>query len=462
MKRNFLQDVIPPLQKRSIRDIPLPGSNISRPIPEENTSSGDVEPVNIPVRHKPEVTIPQSAPPAPPAPPKREEYPDYSFDEPHGGGMKKWIMGGGILVVLIFAIFVSRTRAEVNILPKQEKTFIQDSYEIVDESLNNTEGKIGYKILSVEKSASTVVKPSGEENVTEKASGTITILNEYSEEDQKLVERTRFENKKGLVYRISESVTVPGYTEKNGNIIPGQIDVEVYADESGVKYNSPKSDLTIPGFSGLPQFDKMYAKGLTDMTGGFEGVKKVVRQEDKDSALNGLKEDARQQIITEINDLNDEFIIVFKEDDIKYSNISETDTKDGVELKITATVDNYVFDLKDLSRFIATQNIPGSPEGESIIKNPQELSINIVSTQGEDESEITEASIEGDIEIEWLVDEARLASELEGKDRDSFKDIISSFQEISRADAKVSPFWKSKFPKADKIEIIIQDYIDSN
>ncbi len=265
-----------------------------------------------------------------------------------------------------------------------------------------------------------------------------------------------------MVYRISESVTVPGYTEKNGNIIPGQIDVEVYADESGVKYNSPKSDLTIPGFSGLPQFDKMYAKGLTDMTGGFEGVKKVVRQEDKDSALNGLKEDARQQIITEINDLNDEFIIVFKEDDIKYSNISETDTKDGVELKITATVDNYVFDLKDLSRFIATQNIPGSPEGESIIKNPQELSINIVSTQGEDESEITEASIEGDIEIEWLVDEARLASELEGKDRDSFKDIISSFQEISRADAKVSPFWKSKFPKADKIEIIIQDYIDSN
>ena len=59
------------------------------------------------------------------------------------------------------------------------------------------------------------LKKSGEPKAKLKSSGKIIVYNNFSSEPQRLIIRTRFESPEGLVYRIPESIVVPGKTEKN-------------------------------------------------------------------------------------------------------------------------------------------------------------------------------------------------------------------------------------------------------
>jgi hypothetical protein len=279
MKKKPMQDVIPPNSKRSIRDIPLPGSEKKQKQTAPPTATRKV------ADERPPEPVEPPTPPKPPA----ENFDDFTFEE-KPKGKKKWIIV--VLIILLIGIgwFINRSKAEVLVFPKVENTFVQDTFEIADKNSEEVGDKLGYKLLTLEKEASTLVKPSGEEEVSQKASGMIRIFNDYSENGQKLVQRTRFESEDGLVYRIAESITVPGYTDDG----PGEIEVEVFADEAGEKYNIENTEFTIPGFKGLPQFDSMYAESVSDMTGGFVGIRKVVSEEDKSAALDSLKEEAKK------------------------------------------------------------------------------------------------------------------------------------------------------------------------
>ena len=73
----------------------------------------------------------------------------------------------------------------------------------------------------------------GEEAVEVKASGKIMVYNNFSSEPQRLIIRTRFETKEGLIYRIPESIVVPGKTVKMGWETPGSKEIGVFADEPG-------------------------------------------------------------------------------------------------------------------------------------------------------------------------------------------------------------------------------------
>jgi len=477
MKRNFLQDVIPPAQRRSIRDIPIPNNKNARnsEIQKEDIkinktpSTDDIkQPSTVDLRQQKETdnapTYSSDTPTRPGDVEEKETETEYLFSEkpkkPKSRSNKKWYWYLLILIILFILFFVFRTKAEIIIFPKQESSFIQETFEISDKNNSDEQtGSLGYKLLAIQKDSTITVEPSGQEEVSEKASGTITIFNEYSSTPQKLVEKTRFETNKGLVYRIAESVTVPGSTEKDGKITAGQINVEVFADETGEKYNIGNTDFTIPGFKGLDQFTKMYAKSASEMSGGFVGIKKTVSEEDKTKALGDLKQKAKNLIVEEVNNSSEEYLIVFNEEDVEYSKLTENEKGGAVELKITANINAYVFDLKELARFIADKTIPNAPEGDVVITNIDQLDIQIVSTtSGEGDDVVTQAklSIEGDVRLEWIIDTEKLAQTAQKTKRSDFKDTISSFKGISKAEVSLTPIWKNTFPKASKIKVLIQ------
>lgn len=71
-------------------------------------------------------------------------------------------------------------------------------------------------------------------NVNSKAQGTITIYNDYSAAPQELVATTRFVTPDGKIFRIVNTVTVPGATvAANGTITPSSIDTPIIADQGG-------------------------------------------------------------------------------------------------------------------------------------------------------------------------------------------------------------------------------------
>ena len=181
-----------------------------------------------------------------------------------------WLYGLMLASVFIIILFLLSsflfTGAQIVVFPKHEKVVVNgDFIASTDKALSS----LSYEIMTLELSQSRTVAATGREEVSLKASGKIVIYNDYNTAKQRLIRNTRFETPLGLIYRINESIVVPGQTVEGGKTIPGSIEVTIYADEPGENYNIGLTDLTIPGFKGAPQFEHFYARSKSSLTGCF-------------------------------------------------------------------------------------------------------------------------------------------------------------------------------------------------
>ena len=119
----------------------------------------------------------------------------------------------------------------------------------------------------------------GENNLGEKASGQINIIN-YTAGIQGILANTRFQSAAGLVFRIKNEILVP---PARGNT-PGRAVVDAVADGGGAKYNlAAPTKLTIPGL-GPTGVDLVYGEVVGNFTGGTDNIVRVVSQADIDTA----------------------------------------------------------------------------------------------------------------------------------------------------------------------------------
>jgi len=131
---------------------------------------------------------------------------------------------------------------------------------------------------------------SGSQHVERKATGTITIYNEYSSEKQSLLAGTRFSAPDGKIFKTNTKITVPGAKINNGKISGSQIDVSVTAEKAGADYNiQPTSKFRIPGFQGTPKYDAFYGISSAPMSGGIVGDIKVPTKDDIVKAESDIK-----------------------------------------------------------------------------------------------------------------------------------------------------------------------------
>jgi type IV pilus assembly protein PilM len=93
------------------------------------------------------------------------------------------------------------------------------------------------------------------------ATGIVTLYN-TSQTAQSLVATTRLISETGVLFRLTDPVTVPAN---------GSVDAAVYADQPGASGNIPTSRFTIPGLPSARQ-EEVYAESSESMTGGVETV----------------------------------------------------------------------------------------------------------------------------------------------------------------------------------------------
>lgn len=131
----------------------------------------------------------------------------------------------------------------------------------------------------------------------QKARGTIVIYNDFSKESQALVATTRFETADGKIFRLVDSVTVPGQTGT-----PGAIEASVIADQAGESYNIDPADFTIPGFKGSAKFDKFTAKSVKKMSGGGNAGSELltIAKADLEKAENSARAQAEEAFFAEL------------------------------------------------------------------------------------------------------------------------------------------------------------------
>ncbi len=480
MAKVQFSDVTPP-EKRSIRNIPIPKGGKRKPpviikpepTPEKPVVS-DVQENEIKIS-KPQETLKISD-----LTEARQEGP-YEYYYPknqnpsedkgiktedikkRGNGKKIFFASTAVVLIGVFVIAMMTVFSSAKIIINPKVTDIGVDMKLTA-SVDGGNEAVKYEVVKLSKSLTESVPASSEEVVEEKARGKIVIYNNFSSDPQRLIVRTRFETPEGLVYRVPESVTVPGKSVKNGVETPGSIEVEVIADEAGEKYNIKKTDFTVPGFKNdSERYKGFYARSSTDMSGGFIGKRKIVQESDKSSAMQkvetSLKEILEKEMQTKVPAgltlLKGSMIYEFSELPQKDDSSSATIGKEGVAYAI-------LFDSTGLSNKIISEYIDDYPDwaqipaqitdfsGLSLKQTPAKVS------QGEklDLEIVGRANMVANIDIEALKDE------LSGRPRKDTNLIIDNFEGISGATTTVRPVWKQAFPSDPaKIKVeVVQEY----
>lgn len=463
MPRIQFSDVTPP-EKRSIRNVPVP----SRRKPPVVVRSQDIEPPKAEPMEKNEVKIePRKLSSQDISGIKVEKEKSsgaYEYYYPKNQTVpsgpapkkskKKLIFGVstvaiiGIFIVSMMTVFASAT---VTIVPKSQDLDVGMEFSAAKES---EPGTVKYEVIKLSKSKSVPVAATGEESVELKASGKIVIYNDYSSEPQRLIVRTRFESPEGLIYRIPESIVVPG---KTGDT-PGSIEVEVFADEAGEKYNIKKADFTVPGFKNdAARYKGFYARAATEMTGGFIGKMKTVSESDKSTALEKVNTDAQAELKKELETQVPDGLTLLQ-NAISYKSKELAPQEDGSSVLVGSEVTAYalMLDTKELSAEIVGEYLASSTEWNNIqaeIVDFSGLAIENLPESLESSGKI-DLQIKGRTKVWADIDTSAIDQRLAGAPKSQVAVLMDEFAGISSITSTVRPVWKQSFPQdAFKIKV---------
>ena len=421
--KKTLQDVVP--LRRSVQDIPLPTSKNKKTLKKSGAT-------------------------------KRKSFGFFgsSSNGKNGKIKKRFWLTTALLAVFLFLIFLFMSSSVVvTIVPRQVEQRVDASFIAVS---NKETGGIPFDIMMLDEIGSKEVPAVGEETVKKKASGQIVVFNNFDKNSQRLIKNTRFETSEGLIYRIKSSVVVPGQTkDANGKIVPGSLEITVYADQPGEEYNIELADFTDPGFEGSARFDKFYARSKTVMAGGFEGIEKVALPQDIEDAQVELAEELTQKLTQEISAQIPENFILYEKGLFVKSDSAETvgpagSDKDALLAREKVSVYAVIFNMENLSKQIAEETLQGYAGEDIIIANLKNLDFEIKNKE-ESEPWIEGRfvfSLKGKAQFEWLFDENELKNDFVGQSKNETENILSNYGGIESAEVAIKPFWKNSFPRS--------------
>lgn len=432
-----MQDVLPPQsedsgEKRSIREIPIRKDREFK-----NGSSAE-------------------------AAAKGSSGKAWEFRKPgRGGRLKRWPVIGAValaLAILAVGLSVFFSGATVLATPKEETATINGTFMAIKDS---KPGEFQYETMTLSKEASLSVPATGEKHVERKASGNIIIYNNYGSESQRLLKNTRFETPQGLVYRVDKSVVVPGRKSEGGAMVPGSIEVTVYADLPGPSYNIGLTDFTIPGLKGDPRYEKFYARSKTPMAGGVSGVVKTVDETVLKTSVENLQNKLKDELFSEAGAQKPEDFVLY--DDgifIEFESLPNREGEGEVTITEKAALYGMIFKKTALSEQMA-RGVLSDYDGKSIlVKNIEDLKFAIIGRDGarpwEEGAAPIQFSMEGNANFVWLFDKEQLKIDLAGKPKDGLASVLAGYPGVSDAKAVLRPFWKRSFP-SDPADIEIEE-----
>ncbi len=431
MNKNFFQDVIPP-GRRSIRNVPITGVRRKKKMPPEGT------PIEEFIQEGEGSNVVS-----------RENYSKPAFPR-----NKKRFFSGKVFIILaiiliagfIFGMMTAFTSASINIVPKKETVSFNMALK-AEKNPSLGSGALRFEVVEIKRESQKEVNANGEEMVEKKASGTITIYNNFSKEAQRLITRTRFETPDGLIFRIAESITVPGKTAGG----PGQIEVKAYADEAGPQHNIGKTDFTVPGFKNDPaRYKGFYAKSKTSMEGGFIGKIKKVNEADKAIAMKALEDEARVELQKEAGaQIPDGFTALNGSTVYEFKDLGQAESGSKAILKSEAVAFVVVFDTQSLASIIAKQFLPAWDGIPVQIRSFDNMAVSFDPSINISTGNIPSAiplKLSGSAEVFAAINGIEVAEALKGLPKTSLNGVMASFPGVSSARAAIRPLWKGNFP----------------
>jgi hypothetical protein len=239
-------------------------------------------------------------------PSSNAEYKEDDKDIPKERGKRKGLSRRGFVFLFLFvgimtgalvsAVFFWKYIPEADVRVLMKTT--ENSSDVLVDASQNGLSDIPLEIMEREIVLQDTFSSTGSESGNnKKATGVVTLYNEYSQEDQPLVATTRLLTEDGKLFRITESVIIPGYTKEGESVIPGEVSVSVKADEAGESFNIEPTRFTIPGFEGSEKYENFYAISEEAFVGGGDDEKsvRVVSLQDIENAQEKIESNIREE-----------------------------------------------------------------------------------------------------------------------------------------------------------------------
>ena len=368
-----------------------------------------------------------------------------------------------IVIVLSFIFWSMSATATVRVVLSQQTTAINDDFTTTREV--NSEGVLLYEIIKLQEKITRDVQPTKEEDVKQKASGQIIVYNKHSEATQKLIINTRFESPDGKIYRINKAIVIPGAKGSGDDMIPGSLEVTVYADEVGIEYNKGLVDFAIPGLKNTSLEGDIFARSKTEMSGGYDGILKSASEEDVKKTSEDLQQELRKSLLEGIRSKIGETDSVFYENAVFIDFITHVPTElsgNGMlTIEETGLLQVIVFDKKELSSEIAKKSLSSYDSSPVVVRNLDEINF-VFENKEEFDPAVNESFnfvLSGTPHIVWEIDETAFKNDLAGLSKGSVSTIIQSHPSVRKIEAEIKPFWKGSFPD-DPDAITIEEVLE--
>lgn len=371
-----------------------------------------------------------------------------------------WLIATFSIALFLYAISSYFSTATVTITPKVASVTLNDTFIAKKEALAGT---LRYEVMTFQKKNSKQLEATETENSNIKASGKIVIYNNYGPATQRLIKNTRLESSSGLIYKIPESITVPGKKIVGGKSIPGSIETLIFADESGEKYNLKvselKGDFKVVGFKGDKKYNLFYGRAKTDISGGSSGLIKKVPDKLVLQTRSDLRASLKEELVKEAQSLKPESSLLFDNAFfIDYITLPDSDLGgDKVGINESATFYGIIFDKTKLASYLAKEKISDYNESpvDLILDKDVEIGISGSSKLKPWEGDAISISFKGKADFIWVYDKVALQNKLAGQNKKELNNILSSDFGIKEAKGVIRPIWKHSFPanfKKIKIE----------
>ncbi len=404
------------------------------------------------------------------APSRRDDIPSIVIEDGKKKHSYRLVTAIAVFLVIVGAaigVAIHMSKSVVTVFPEFRSPVINNTFTAFPERRT---GELSYEILTLTTQGERQVTATGQIPDTQQATGFIEII-KTTPGSERLIKNTRFRSPDGLIFRIQESVVVPGaVTDGSGTTVPGTIRAEVFAEEAGDAYNLPAGTrFDIPGFqeSGLTQlFQTMYAENRTAFTGGFDGLRFEIDEDELNAATQELQLELRDELLERI--ARERFAgSVYFSDSISISFNSLPPIQSGQELvtlREEATLQVPLFLATDLGSYLAQQAVVTYTGGEVVVDDISALTFAYTDTNLRRQILANEPSLSftlnGQPLLIWQFDETRLAENLAGLNKNVVQNVFEGFPAIRGGRVHLTPFWRRNFPDDPTRITIQQELVD--
>ena len=446
MAKDYFQDILPPGNDRPVPSSP-PSTQSPPAAPTPQTRATPIEiKTEAPMPERSIRNIAVSSRPRPAIDIREPLTPQRPKPGRSRSTVVLWSVAGVAIVGLSIIGFVATRPTTVTITPRTHNvTFDQTSVFTAYPAESAATGTLSYTVQKIDLEDSEAVASNGVTHVEEKASGSVTVYNDFATTPVKLVKNTRFATPDGLIFRTPADVLVPG---KKGTT-PGSVVITVVADAAGQSYNvGPVSRLSLPGLAGNAAMSAgVYARSSTAFNGGFSGDKPGVALEVMNAAISAMRGRLSESAVATLAKLPNGTALRGLSQ-ITYEELPATsDSPTMTRLHERAHIQAVVFPESVLAAAIAQSTGSDIQSATMHLKPAASFDASYVASStpalGTD---LIAIMLTGSATVVWDVDTATLAQALANHDKGAFNTIVNGFTGVQEAHARIEPFWSSRFP----------------